>query len=123
VVHVLNELVALHGRPSAVRTDNGPEFTAQPFVDWCAEHGVAAHYIQPGKPDQNAYIERFNRSYRTEVLNAHLFESIAELKALTNAWLQIYNSERPHDSLGRVPPLTFLPRPSSSGQSPFELSA
>jgi transposase InsO family protein len=64
-------------------------------------------YIQPGKPDQDAYIERFNRSYRTEVLNAHLFESIAELRALTNAWLRIYNSARPHDSLGRVPPLTF----------------
>jgi putative transposase len=64
VVRVLNELVALHGRPSAVRVDNGPEFTAQPFVEWCAEHRVATHYIQPGKPDQNAYIERFNRSYR-----------------------------------------------------------
>lgn len=93
VVRVLNELVALHGRPSAVRVDNGPEFTAQPFVEWCAEHGVATHYIQPGKPDQNAYIERFNRSYRTEVLNAHLFESIAELRAMTNAWLRVYNGE------------------------------
>jgi transposase InsO family protein len=61
-------LVARHGRPSAVRVDYGPEFTAQPFVDWCAEHAVAMHYIQPEKPDQNAYIERFNRSYRTEVL-------------------------------------------------------
>ena len=81
------------------------------------------HYIQPGKPDQNAYIERFNRSYRTEVLNAYLFESLAELRALTDAWLRIYNGERPHDSLGRVPPLTFLPRHSVAGQSPFELSA
>jgi len=62
------------------------------------------------RPYQKAYIERFNRSYRTEVLNAHLFESIAELRALTDTWLRIYNSERPHDSLGRVPPLTFLPR-------------
>ena len=123
VVRILNELIAVHGRPTAVRVDNGPEFTAQPFVDWCAEHGVATHYIQPGKPDQNAYIERFNRSYRTEVLNAHLFESIAELRALTTAWLRIYNSERPHDSLGRVPPLTFLPRPSSVAQSPLEWSA
>jgi len=101
----------------------GPEFTAQPFVDWCAEHGVATHYIQPGKPDQNAYIERFNRTYRTEVLNAHLFESIAELRVLTDTWLRIYNGERPHDSLGRVPPLTFLPRPSSVEQSPMEWSA
>ena len=74
-------------------------------------------------PDQNAYIERFNRSYRTEVLNAYLFESLAELRALTDAWLRIYNGERPHDSLGRVPPLTFLPRHSVAGQSPFELSA
>lgn len=123
VVRVLNELVALHGRPTAVRIDNGPEFTAQAFIDWCAEHGVAMHYIQPGKPDQNAYIERFNRSYRTEVLNAHLFESIAELRAMTVTWLRIYNSERPHDSLGRVPPLTFLPRPSSAAQSPIGLSA
>ncbi len=115
VIRVLDELVAVHGCPSAFRVDNGPEFTAQTFVDWCAEHGVAIHYIQPGKPDQNAYIERFNRSYRTEVLNAHLFESVAELRALTDTWLRIYNSERPHDSLGRVPPLTFLPRPSSAG--------
>src|SRR3954463_15714724 len=76
-----------------------------------------------GRAHQNAYIERFNRSYRTEVLNAHLFESIAELRAITVAWLEIYNCERPHDSLGRVPPLTFLPRPSSAGQSPIELSA
>jgi putative transposase len=123
VVRVLNELVAVHGRPTNVRVDNGPEFTAQPFVEWCAEHGVATLYIQPGKPDQNAYIERFNRSYRTEVLNAHLFESIGELRALTDAWLRVYNSERPHDSLGRVPPLTFLPRPITAGPSPWELSA
>ena len=74
------------------------------------------------RPNQNAYIEQFNRSYRTEVLNAHLFESVAELRALTETWLRIYNSERPHDSLGRVPPLTFLPRPSSAGQSFFAVS-
>jgi putative transposase len=123
VVRVLNELVALHGRPSAVRVDNGPEFTAQPFVDWCAEHRIATHCIQPGKPDQNAYIERFNRSYRTEVLNAHLFESIAELRMITEQWLRVYNQERPHDSLGRVPPLMFLPRSTTVGKSPWELSA
>jgi putative transposase len=122
VTRVLDELVAVHGCPSAVRVDNGPEFTAQTFVDWCAAHGAAIHYIQPGKPDQNAYIERFNRSYRTEVLNAHLFESVAELRALTDTWLRIYNSERPHNSLGRVPPLAFLPRPSTAGQSLFAVS-
>ena len=122
VVRVLNELVAVHGCPAALRTDNGPEFIAQPFIDWCADHRVAIHYIQPGKPDQNAYIERFNRSYRTEVLNAHLFESIAELQALTMTWLRIYNEERPHDSLGRVPPLTFLPRPTTARESTYKVS-
>ena len=81
------------------------------------------HDIQPGKPDQNADSERFNRSYRTEVLNAYLVASLTELRALTDAWLRIYNGERPHDSRGRVPLLTFLPRPSAAGQSPFELSA
>ena len=122
VVRVLNELVAVHGCPAALRTDNGPEFLAQPFIDWCTDHRVAIHYIQPGKPDQNAYIERFNRSYRTEVLNAHLFESIAELQALIMTWLRIYNEERPHDSLGRVPPLTFLPRPKTVRESTCKVS-
>ena len=122
VVRHLDELVALHGCPAAIRVDNGPEFTAQPFVDWCAEHRVAIHDIQPGKPDQNAYIERFNRTYRTEVLNAHLFESIAELRAMTDTWLRLYNEERPHDSLGRVPPLMFLPRPTTARESTYAVS-
>jgi putative transposase len=112
VIRVLEALVVVHGRPSAIRVDNGPEFTAQPFVDWCTANAIAILYIQPGKPDQNAYIERFNRTYRTEVRNAHLFESVADLQAITDAWLVVYNQERPHDSLGRVPPLTSLPRPS-----------
>jgi putative transposase len=77
--------VAVHGCPSAIRVDNGPEFTAQPFVDWCTDRGVAILYVQPGKPDQNADIERFNRTYRTQVLNAQLVESVAELRALTDA--------------------------------------
>jgi putative transposase len=64
-----------------------PSSTGAPSTAW------RRHYIQPGKPDQNAYIVRFNRSYRTEVLNAHLFESIAELRAMTNAWLRVYNGE------------------------------
>jgi putative transposase len=122
-MRVLDELGALHGRPSAVRLDKGPEFTAQAFDAWCTDHGIAVPYIQPGKPDQNAFIERFNRSCRAEVLNAHLFESIADLRALSVQWLDIYNRERPHDSLGRMPLLTFLPRPSSTAHSPLEWSA
>ena len=107
---------------SHISWTTGREFIAQPFIDWCTDHRVAIHYIQPRKPDQNAYIERFNRSYRTEMLNAHLFESIAELQALTMTWLRIYNEERPHDSLGRVPPLTFLPRPKTARESTCKVS-
>lgn len=122
VTRILDALVAVYGCPAAFRVDNGPEFTAQPFVEWCAAHRVTILYIQPGKPDQNAFIERFNRTYRTEVLNAYLFESVTELQAITDAWLPVYNAERPHDSLGRVPPHTFLPRPTTGLQSPFPLS-
>jgi putative transposase len=122
VIRVLDELIALHGRPAAIRVYNGPELIAQVFVDWCADRGIAVRYIQPGKPDQNAYIERFNRTYRTEILDAYLFESLAEVRALTDRWLRTYNHERPHDSLGRVPPLMFLPRRSSPGQSTYQLS-
>ena len=122
VTRVLDELIALHGRPTALRMDNGPELTAQALVEWADERRIDLHYIQPGKPDQNAYIERFNRTYRTEVLDAHLFESLAEVRALTERWLVVYNQERPHDSLGQVPPLTFLPRLNPSVQSPFAVS-
>ncbi len=120
VVRVLNELVALHGRPSAVRVDNGPEFTARPFVDWCAEHGVATHYIQPGKPDQNAYIKRFNRSYRTEVLNAHHFESLAEGNRERSPNSGCASTTR--SACARQPrpgaAWTFLPRPTTAGLLP-----
>ena len=68
------------------------------------------HRIQRGKPQQNAYIERFNRTHRTEILAAHTFDSLAGVRELTTDWLVSYNTERPHDSLGRVPPLHFLPR-------------
>ena len=122
VIRVLEELIALHGRPRAIRVDNGPELLAQSFVDWCDDRGIAVHYIQPGKPDQNAYIERFNRSYRHEILDAYVFESLAEVRALTARWLQSYNHERPHDSLGRVPPLMFLPRPTTARESTYAVS-
>jgi putative transposase len=115
-------LVVLHGLPDALRADNGPEFLAQVLVDWCTAHGVALHYIQPGKPDQNAYIGRFNRTYRTEVLDAYAFESLTQVRSITEWWLQIYNGERPHDSLGGVPPFDFLARRVSPGKSTLGLS-
>ena len=94
LIRVLEELIALHGRPAALRMDNGPELTALAFVEWCDERRIARYDIQPGKPDQNAFIERFNRTYRTEVLDASLFDSLAEVRALTERWLVSYNQER-----------------------------
>ena len=110
VVRVLDQLVALYGRPQALRLDNGPELTAQVFVDWCERHGIARYCIEPGKPVQNAFIERFNRTYREEILDAYLFVSTQEVQQLSDAWLVTYNEHRPHDALGRVPPLTYLAR-------------
>jgi putative transposase len=123
VVRVLEQLLTLYGRPQALRLDNGPELTAAVFSAWCDAQRIALRYIQPGKPDQNAFIERFNRTYREEVLNAYVFESLSEVQALTDEWLLAYNERRPHDALGRIPPTRFLPRPptpveSSSGWCP-----
>ena len=102
--------MALHGRPCALRVDNGPELTAEAFAEWCSVREIEIRYIQPGKPGQNAYIERFNRSYRQDVLDAYVFSSLEEVRSVTEEWIEDYNTARPHDSLGRVPPLTFLPR-------------
>jgi hypothetical protein len=68
-----------------VRVDNGPELTAEAFVEWCTAQRIAIGYIQPGKPDQNAFIERFNRTYREEVLDAYLFDSLDQVQAITDA--------------------------------------
>lgn len=122
VIRVLQELVELYGRPKALRMDNGPELISGAFTEWCETRGIEARYIQPGKPDQNAYIERFNRSYRQEVLNAYVFESIEDVQLITDEWLEDYNTERPHDSLGRVPPRTFLPRLDPPRESSLQVS-
>jgi putative transposase len=122
VVRLMEQLIEVYGRPAAVRVDNGPELTAQTFVEWCERQAIELRYIQPGKPNQNAYIERFNRSYREEVLSAYVFESLEQVRALTDEWLQTYNEERPHDSLGRVPPLIFMPRPNRPVESGYRVS-
>jgi putative transposase len=121
VIAVLEELIAVHGKPAAIRLDNGPEFTARVLADWCAAHGITLTYIQPGKPAQNAFIERFNRTYRTEILDAYVFASLTEVRELTTEWLDRYNTQRPHDSLGHVPPLTYRPRPTTLPESILKL--
>jgi putative transposase len=104
---LLERLAELRGLPEALRMDNGPELIAQELADWCEENGVRPLYIQPGKPNQNAFIERYNRTFRDEVLDAWLFEDLDQVRELSAEWLRTYNEERPHDALGRQPPAVF----------------
>ena len=121
-IRFLEQLIEVHGKPAALRLDNGPELTSQAFVDWAAEQEITLRFIEPGKPNQNAFIERFNRTYRTEVLNAYVFEATDQVQRITDPWLIEYNEQRLHDALGGVPPLTYLPRATTTGESRFELS-
>lgn len=100
LVRVFEQIRALHGLPQVLRTDNGPEFLGEAFTSWAKNAGMAIQYIQPGKPNQNAYIERFNRTSRQEVLDQHLFASLDDVREATYWWMIEYNEERPHDSLG-----------------------
>ena len=108
VVRILDMLALWRGYPQQLRIDNGPELISQTMADWAAEHNVLLAFIQPGKPAQNAFIERFNRTYREAVLDAYLFETIAEAQAITDDWLEEYNLIRPHEALGGVPPYQFV---------------
>jgi putative transposase len=107
---LLHELITRYGRPRAIRSDNGPEFLGEAFVDWCKAHGILIDYIEPGKPNQNAYIERFNRTYRDEVLDTWLFRDLDEVRELSWAWMLEYNEERDHDGLGGMTPAEALKR-------------
>ena len=121
VIRVLEQVVAWRGQPQAIRLDNGPEFLADRFASWCVDRGIALRYIQPGKPNQNAFIERFNRTYRHEVLDAYVFESLDQVREISAQWMQEYNEERPHDALVRVPPATYRAQ-ITARSSPIEVS-
>lgn len=121
VVAVLDGLVAQHGVPRQLRCDNCPEFIADALRTWCEAHGITLPYIEPGMPNQNAYAERFNRSFREEVLDAWVFTTLAEVGAVSEEWRHGYNTERSHESLGNVPPVTFLPKTARATSSNFKL--
>ena len=121
VIRVLEQVVRWRGQPQAIRLDNGPEFIAERFMAWCAERAIQVWHIQPGKPDQNALIERYNRTYRTEVLNTYMFESLKQEREITAEWLQSYNEERPHDALAGLPPATYRAQ-LETGSSPLTVS-
>ena len=119
----MQELVEVYGKPEAIRLDNGPEMTSHTFVDWAQDQGIRLMFIQPGKPNQNAFIERFNRSFRTEVLDACLFDSVDQVQAQADAWLTDYNEQRPHESLGNVPPAVYMHRTFPTEVSTFGFSS
>src|SRR5690349_10230120 len=90
-----------------LRVDNGPELTSVQLQTWCESNAVELRFIQPGKPSQNAFIERFNRTFRAKGLNVYLFESVEEVSEVSWWWRIAYNEERPHEALGGLPPSLF----------------
>lgn len=107
VIRELNQIAEVRGYPKKLRLDNGPEFISKLMTEWADEHGVKLEFIQPGKPTQNSYIERFNRTYRTEILNMYAFRNLAEVKEITEAWIKEYNEERPHQALNSMTPVQY----------------
>ncbi|HID5312688.1 TPA: IS3 family transposase [Klebsiella pneumoniae] len=113
VVRVLDRIVANRGYPLKMRMDNGPELVSltlaqwAQWAQWAEEHGVMLEFIRPGKPTQNAFIERFNRTYRTEILDFYLFRTLNEAREITERWLAEYNGERPHESLNNLTPKEY----------------
>lgn len=121
VIEVLEDLIAKHGAPQYIRSDNGPEFIAYKIKDWLKANDIKSHYITPGSPWENAYIESFHDKLRDEFLNREIFYSLAEAKIMLEGWRQEYNSERIHSSLGYQTPdeyaanaqITFRATPST----------
>ena len=105
-----------------IRVDNGPEFLSQQLHEWGKANRVLIYHIQPSRPTQNAFIERFNRTYCNEVLNLYLFQSLEEVRELTAEWMTIYNEHRPHDAAlrGRAPCTYHQP---TQENSTYDLSA
>ncbi len=107
VAEVLQRLIDTRGRPALLLTDNGPEFISRALDAWAYAQGIELHFIEPGKPNQNAYIESFNGRLRDECLNEHWFLSLGEARKTIEAWRLDYNAVRPHSALGDVPPQEF----------------
>ncbi|GEO02333.1 transposase [Novosphingobium sediminis] len=99
VARELDTLVRLYGKPACIVSDNGTEFTSRAILKWASENRVEWHYIDPGKPQQNAFIESFNGSLRDELLNEELFDSLADARRKLAVWRYDYNNVRPHSSL------------------------
>ncbi len=107
VIRTLEMIASWRGYPKQIRLDNGPELISHKLAQWADAHGVELAFIQPGKPTQNAYIERFNRTFREDVLDAYIFSSLQEVRDITEEWMEGYNTVRPHEALGNLSPFQF----------------
>ena len=110
VVETLTNLKEEIGIPKYIRCDNGPEFTSKIFMNWCQKNYIEIKYTQPGKPMQNGYIERFNRFFREDILDAYYFQDQYQLQRMSEHWRKDYNYNHPHKSLGDKSPVEFMPR-------------
>jgi len=110
VIRVLNRLLVTMGKPEMIRVNNhnGPEFISNKLDYWCKENDVQLVFIQPGKPSQNGYIERFNGSLRRELLNAYVFRTVGEVKQQVQEWMNDYNYNRPHETLKNKTPMEMI---------------
>ena len=108
VIQALEQVIKWRGKPAAIRCDNGPELLSGPMIAWANKNQITMLYIQSGKPTQNAYIERFNRTSRHEWLDMHLFHSVAHAQLLVTQWLWSYNNERRNTAILGVPPRWLL---------------
>jgi len=107
VITIVERLVLEKGKPEAIRVDNGPEFIASAIRDWADSKNIKLQFIQPGRPMQNGYVERFNRSFRQDVLDANLFRNLTEVKVASDEFEEDYNLHRPHESLEDLSPIDY----------------
>lgn len=107
LVRMLEEVCAVRGKPAVIRTDNGKEFTGRAMLTWAHRNGVALRLIEPGKPNQNAYVESFNGRFRDECLNEHWFTSLLHARTVIRSWMREYNEERPKKAIGGLTPAVY----------------
>jgi len=119
VIRTLEQLGEIYSLPQAIRLDNGPEQRRAVLVEWCEDKGIELRHNLPGKPSQTDFIERLNRTYRHEVLDAYLFEDLDQVREITDEWITVYNKERPHGALGKLSPRLFRQQVENSTPSLF----
>ena len=107
-IRSLDRIIEWRGKPGTIRVDNGPEYISEKLMTWAEKQGVAILHIQPGQPQQNAYIERYNRTVRHEWLDQYIIESIEEAQDHATQWLWTYNNDRPSMGIGGITPAQKL---------------